>query len=84
MERFFVLAGWRNFVQRRSERRRWSVTPAMDAGLTAEPWPWTRVFSHRLFPARTPAPVTWAYLYRRLWPTPLFPINSRHRLRRAF
>jgi transposase-like protein len=84
MERFFVLAVWRNFVQRRSERRRWSGTPAMDTGLTDEPWPWTRVFSRRLFPARTDTPATWGLLYRRLWPTPLFPVNSVHRLSRAF
>jgi hypothetical protein len=84
MERFFVLAVWRNFVKRRSERRRWSITPAVDAGLTGEAWPWTRVLSRRLFPARTPTPVTWAYLYRRLWPTPVFPVNSQHRLSRAF
>jgi hypothetical protein len=84
MERFFVLAVWRNFVQRRSERRRWSNTPAMDAGLADESWPWTRVLSRRLFPARTPTPATWAYLYRRLWTTPLFIVNSQHRLSRAF
>jgi transposase-like protein len=84
MERFFVLAVWRNFVQRRSERQRWSATPAMHAGLTDEPWPWTRVFSRRLFPARTPTPATWASLYRRLWSTPLFRVNSQHRLSRAF
>jgi hypothetical protein len=84
MERFFVLAVWRNFVQRRSERRRWSRTPAMDAGLTNASWPWTRVLSRRLFPARIPTPATWACLYRRLWPTPLFRVNSTHRLTRAF
>jgi hypothetical protein len=84
MERFFLMAVWRNFVQRRSERRRWSGTPAMDAGLTDEPWTWPRVLSRRLFPARTHTPATWAYLYRRLWTTPLFPNNSRHRLTRAF
>jgi hypothetical protein len=84
MERFFVMAIWRNFVQRQSERRRWSGTPAMDAGLTDEAWPWTRVLSRRLFPARTPTPATWAYLYKRLWTTPLFPVNARHQLSRAF
>jgi transposase-like protein len=84
MERFFVMAVWRNFVQRKSERRRWSGTPAMDAGLADQAWPWTRVLSRRLFPARTPTPATWAHLYKRLWTTPLFPINSRHRLSRAF
>jgi transposase-like protein len=84
MERFFVMAVWRNFVQRKSERRRWSGTPAMEAGLTDEAWPWTRVFSRRLFPARTSTPATWAHLYKRLWTTPLFPVNSQHRLIRAF
>jgi transposase-like protein len=84
MERFFVMAVWRNFVQRKSERRRWSATPAMDAGLADESWPWTRVLSRRLFPARTSTPATWAYLYKRLWTTPLFPVNSQHRLSRAF
>ena len=84
MERFFVLAVWRNFVKRRSERQRWSATPAMGAGLADEAWPWSRVFSRRLFPARTPTPATWACLYRRLWTTPLFKVNSRHQLIRAF
>jgi hypothetical protein len=84
MERFFLLAVWRNFVKRRTERRRWSPTPAMDAGLTGEAWTWARVLSRRLFPARTPTPSTWAYLYRRLWLTPLFAVNSQHRLSRAF
>jgi hypothetical protein len=84
MERFFLMAVWRNFVQRRSERHRWSGTPAMDAGLTDEPWAWPRVLSRRLFPARTHTPTTWAHLYRRLWTTPLFPNNSRHQLIRAF
>jgi hypothetical protein len=84
MERFFLLAVWRNFVQRRSERRRWSSTPAMDLGLAHEAWSWQRVFSRRIFPARTPTPTTWAFLCRRLWTTPLFRHNSVHRLSRAF
>jgi transposase-like protein len=84
MERFFLMAVWRNFVQRKSERRRWSATPAIEAGLTDAPWPWSRVLSRRLFPARTPTPSTWSFLYRRLWTTPLFAHNSRHQLVRAF
>jgi transposase-like protein len=83
MERLFLAAVWRNFVQRRSERRRHSGTPAMSVGLASEPWDWRRVLSRRLFPARTPTPATWASLYRRLWTTPLF-TNSRHQLIRAF
>jgi transposase-like protein len=84
MERFFLMAVWRNFVQRRSERQRWSGTPAMAVGLGEEPWTWPRVFSRRLFPARTATPATWAFLYRRLWTTPLFHHNSTHQLSRAF
>lgn len=84
MERFLLMAVWRNFVQRKSERRRWSGTPAMALGLSEEVWTWPRVFSRRLFPARTPTPATWAFLYRRLWTTPLFKNNSTHRLSRAF
>jgi hypothetical protein len=84
MERLFLAAVWRNFVQRRSERRRHSGTPAMSAGLATDPWSWRRVLSRRLFPARTPTPATWAHLYRRLWITPLFVNNSRHQLIRAF
>ena len=84
MERFFLAALWRNFVKRRSERAARSGTPAMRLGLARERWPWSRVFSRRLFPARTPTPPTWARLYRRLWTSPLYPNNSRHELKLAF
>jgi hypothetical protein len=84
MERLFLAAAWRNFIKRRSERRRHSPTPAMQLGLTDAPWDWRRLLSRRLFPARIPTPGTWSLLYRRLWTTPLFPRNSTHQLIRAF
>ena len=84
VERLFLAAVWRNFVKRRSERIARSGTPAMRLGLARERWSWTRVFSRRLFPARTRTPSTWAQLYQRLWTTPLYPVNSRHNLKRAF
>ena len=84
VERLFLAAVWRNFVKRRRERVARSGTPAMRLGLTRERWPWSRVFSRRLFPARVPTPETWTELYRRLWITPLYPVNSRHTLQRAF
>jgi transposase-like protein len=84
MERLFLTAVWRNFVKRRSERRARSGTPAMRLGLTTEPWDWRRVLSRRLFPARQPTPPAWAFIYKRLWTTPLFQNNSRHQLKRAF
>jgi len=84
MERLFLAAVWRNFVKRRSERLARSGTPAMRLGLARERWSWSRVFSRRLFPARTPTPATWTHLYQRLWTSPLYPNNSRHELKLAF
>ena len=80
----FLAAVWRNFVKRRSERRPSSGTPAMSLGLTRERWDWPRVLARRLFPERTEVPSTWALLYRRQWTTPLYAVNSRHELTRAF
>ena len=60
LERMFLAAAWRNFVKKRSERLARSGTPAMQLGLTRERWAWSRVFSRRLFPARTRTPHTWA------------------------
>jgi hypothetical protein len=84
MEQMFLTAVWRNFVKKRSERVSQSGTPAMHLGLTSERWPWPRVFSRRIFPARTATPPLWAHLYRRLWTSPLYENNSRHQLKLAF
>jgi transposase-like protein len=84
MEQMFLTAVWRNFVKKRSERVSRSGTPAMRLGLTRERWPWSRVFSRRLFPARTATPPLWAHLYRRLWTSPLYKNNTRHDLKLAF
>ncbi len=84
MEQMFLTAVWRNFVKKRSERVSRSGTPAMRLGLTHERWPWTRVFSRRIFPARTAAPPLWGHLYRRLWTSPHYENNARHELKLAF
>ncbi len=85
MERMALTAVWRNFVKRRSERRRrTSPTPAMEVGLTDEPWSWKRVLSRRLFPDRVELAPIWRRLYRREWITPVLGSNARHALRRAF
>jgi len=84
MEQMFLTAVWRNFVKKRSERVSQSSTPAMHLGLTSERWPWSRVFSRRLFPARTATPPLWTHLYRRLWTSPLYKNNTRHQLKLAF
>ena len=84
MERGFLTAVWRNFVKGRSERKPDPTTPAMMLGLADEPWEWTRVFSRRLFPARTTVPASWMEIYRRQWITPGIGRNQRHQLKHAF
>jgi hypothetical protein len=85
MEQLFVMAVWRNFVKKRSERKgRAGPTPAMMLGLTDAPWIWKRVLSRRLFYDRVELPEPWALLYRRGWTTPVLASNARHELSRAF
>jgi transposase-like protein len=84
LERTFLLAVWRNFVKRRSERRRHEPTPAMHLGLTTEPWSWTRLLAKRLFPSRTAIPPAWRKIYRRDWITRVVGPNRRHRLANAY
>ena len=84
LERGFLLAVWRNFVKRRSERRSSAVTPAMSLGLSGSPWSWTRVLAQRLFPSRLRVPRPWMKIYRRTWVTRALPSNTRHALTHAF
>jgi hypothetical protein len=84
MERFFLLAIWRNFVKRRSERKPKRETPASRLGLSEGPWTWRRVLARRLFHARQPIPEMWDVLYRRRWETPVLASNAVHSLVRAF
>jgi len=78
-ERLFLAIIWRNFVKKRSERRSDRTTPAMLAGVTDRPWSWKRVLAQRIFPDREPAGGVWEEIYRRDWPTPSLPANTRHR-----
>jgi hypothetical protein len=84
VERLALMAVWRNFVKRRSERRPAPVTPAMQIGLATELWDWRRVLSRRLFPARESLSPVMARLYRRDWTTPIYPRNTRHQLKHAY
>jgi len=83
LERLALMAVWRNFVKRRSERHPAPVTPAMQVGLAVEVWDWRRVLSRRLFPKRESLSPVMAKLYHRDWTTPIYPRNTRHRLRHA-
>ena len=52
MERLAVLAVLRNLIQRRSERRDDTTTPAMRLGITGRPWTWDDVLAERRFATR--------------------------------
>jgi hypothetical protein len=82
--RFYGFAVWRNFVQRRSERRSEDVTPAMMLGLTDRRWTWRRVFARRRFPDRQRLDAVDRRLYEQRWRTPDLPANVRHSLRLAY
>jgi transposase-like protein len=84
LERAFLVAVWRNWVKRRSERRPREATPAMQLGLAREPWAWHRVLARRLFVSRLEVPEPWMAVYRRAlaWPVPEW--NRPHELKNAF
>jgi len=84
MERMALMAIWRNFIKKRSERRSNSDPPAVLLGLSDVRWDWTRTLAQRLFFDRVSLSETWAVLYRREWETPVLSSNARHTLARAF
>lgn len=53
--RLHLLAVWRNFVKRRTERRPCDESPAMRIGLTDRRWEWREVLALRLFEGRIAA-----------------------------
>jgi transposase-like protein len=50
--RAHLIAVWKNFIKKRTERRPSDTTPAMVVGLTDARWTWERVLSRRLFARR--------------------------------
>ncbi len=52
MGRLHLLAVWRNFVKRRTERRPCDESPAMRIGLTTRRWEWSEILALRLFERR--------------------------------
>ncbi len=84
LERGFLVAIWRNFVKRRTERRPDLITPAMTLGIADAPWSWERVLAKRLFPGRISVPANWRAVYRREVVTPIVGNNRLHALKNAF
>jgi hypothetical protein len=70
LERLSVLAVLRNLIQRSSERRNDTVTPAMRLGLTDRPWGWVDVLAERRFPTRTRLSRSAARVFGRTMPDP--------------
>jgi transposase-like protein len=84
LERAAVLAVWRNFVKKLSERRSAELTPAMRLQLAARRWSWGDVLARRRFPDRTRWPPGWERIYRRGWITPAVGRHLAHDLRNAY
>jgi hypothetical protein len=84
LERMALMAVWRNFVKKVSERRSQEVTPAMRLELTTKRWSWRDVLARRRFPKRVALPEGWDRIYRRGWITPAIGRNGAHDLRHAY
>jgi transposase-like protein len=84
LERMALMAVWRNFVKKVSERKSEEVTPAMRIELTAKRWNWRDVLARRRFPGRVALPEGWDRIYRRGWITPACGRNLAHDLRHAY
>jgi transposase-like protein len=70
VERFFLLAVWRNLVKTCSERRPRRGTPATRLGLTVGRWSWAQVFARRLFLDHAPLSPDEKRIYHRGLLTP--------------
>jgi hypothetical protein len=76
--RAHLVAVWKNFIKRRTERRPDRSTPAMHLDLADERWEWERIFVRRLFPTREALSKTAHALYWKRF-TPGFPaLERRH------
>jgi hypothetical protein len=65
--RAHLMAVWKNFIKRRTERAPDRSTPAMRLKLTDARWRWERILSRRLFPAREPLSESALRLYTKRW-----------------
>ncbi len=76
--RAHLIAVWKNFIKRRTERRPCWTTPAMVVGLAEHPWRWERILSRRLFPGREPVTEVGRSIYQKRWTTTLPALSRRH------
>ena len=76
--RAHLLAGWKNFIKSRSERRPDRTTPAMRLGLTDSRWRFERLLCRRLFPERERKAEVASKLYRKAWTRHLPELALKH------
>ena len=76
--RAHVIAVWKNFIKRRTERRPICSTPAMVLGLTDVPWTWERLRSRRLFATRQPVSEVAKQLYEKRFTADLPQLQLRY------
>jgi hypothetical protein len=76
--RAYLLAVWKNFIKRRTERRPDKSTPAMRLGLAESLWRWERLFTRRLFAGREAPPFTVGAIYWKRWTLRLPELAYKH------
>ena len=76
--RAHLMAVWKNFLKRRTERAPDRTTPAMRLELTETRWRWERILSRRLFPARESVSESALRLYTKRWTRGLPVLQLKH------
>jgi transposase-like protein len=76
--RAHLIAVWKNFIKRRTERRPIHSTPAMVLRLADVPWIWERVLSRRLFVTREPVSSIGQQLYAKRFTAHLPQLQLRY------
>ena len=76
--RAHLVAVWKNFIKRRSERKPDRSTPALHVGLADKRWRWERVFTRRLFPARAELSASTLKVYKKTWTQHLPTLERKH------
>jgi hypothetical protein len=79
-DRLAIFAVWRNYMNGRRQKDRWSPTPAMERGMVERKLTVEDVLSCRIFVGHVELPDSWQQYYRREAITRALPHNRRHTL----
>ena len=78
MGRAHLMAVWKNFIKRRTERKPDRSTPAMQLGLADNRWRFERLLAKRLFPTLEPASESALRIYQKRWTPNSPPFVRQH------